>query len=107
MPSIRLLAIVLLGSTAACSWQAAALAADLVVSEPGTIVQPGTQLPAVSGINGKWEFAPGILTGAGGVRGAGSISVPIGQRFGLQFDGSALWNGSFTWSGAAHSATNT
>jgi len=106
MSSVRILTIILLGTTAACAWQAAAMAADLVVSEPaGTIVQPNTQLPAVSGINGKWELDPGILTGSAGVRAAGSISAPIGDRFGLQLDGSAIWNGSLTFSGAAHAFT--
>ena len=69
MTPVRALTIVLLSSAGACLWQASAVAADLVI-DPGTIVQPGTQLPAVSGINGKWEFDPGILTGSGMLRGA-------------------------------------
>jgi len=104
MSPLRVLLIGLLGTTAACSWQAVAVAADLVTTVPGTIVQD-TQLPAVSGLNGKWEFDPGILTGTGGVRAAGSVTAPLGDRFGLQLDGSALYNGSVTYAGAVHAFT--
>jgi len=107
MSSVRILTVMLLGTTAACAWQAEAMAADLVLSEPaGTIVQPNTELPAVSGINGKWELDPGILTGSPGVRGAGSVSLPLGDRFGAQLDGNLIWNGAgLTFGGAVHAFT--
>ncbi len=89
MTPLRSLTIILLGTMGAAAWQVA-YAADL---PDGTIMQPDTQLPAVSGINGKWEFDPGILTSSAGVRAAGSITVPVGDRFGVQGDGMLLWNG--------------
>jgi len=105
MSAIRTLAIVLLGTAGACSWQAAS-AADLVL-DPGTIVQPDTQLPAVSGLNGKWEFDPGFLTGGGLIRAAGSLSVPLGDRFGVQGDAMATWtsNQGLIYAGALHAFT--
>jgi hypothetical protein len=91
-------------ATAAASWQAA-WAADLIVSDPGTVVQD-TQLPAVSGLNGKWEFDPGVLYGSGGVRGAGSITVPIGDQFGVQGDVQASYSGhGLVYGGALHAFT--
>ena len=69
-----------------------AVAADLVMSpEPGVVVDKNAQLPAVSGINGKWEFDPGLLTGGGYVRAAGSVSLPVGDRFGVQADAMGTW----------------
>lgn len=48
-------------------------------------------LPAVSGINGKIEFAAGIsdadaVSSDGVFYGAGAISIPLGDTFGLQAD---------------------
>jgi hypothetical protein len=105
MSSIRTLAVLLLGTAGACSWQVAH-AADLIMN-PGVIVQPDTELPAVSGINGKWEFDPGFLSGGGLVRGAGSISIPLGDRFGLQADGMGTWtsNHGLVVAGAVHAFT--
>jgi len=103
MRHLRSLTVLLLGTTSLLAAHAA-FAADLPPAT-GTIVQPNTELPAVSGINGKWELDPGILTGTGGLRAAGSVSVPVGERFGLQFDGSAIWNGGLTYSGAMHAFT--
>jgi hypothetical protein len=97
---------VLLGTAGACCWVVAVDAADLVL-DPGTIVQPDTDLPAVSGINGKWEFDPGLLTGGGMLRAAGSISIPLGDRFGVQADTMGTWtsNNGFIYSGALHAFT--
>jgi hypothetical protein len=81
---LRHLTAVLLATAAAISWQAAQ-AADLIVTDPGTVVQD-TQLPAVSGLNGKWEFDPGLLDGGGLFHAAGSVSAPLGDRFGIQGD---------------------
>ena len=68
------------------AWHAAVQAADLVL-DPGYVAQDDTMLPAVSGVNGKWEFDPGLLSGAPLLRAAGSLSAPLGDRFGIQADG--------------------
>ncbi|HVY52280.1 MAG TPA: hypothetical protein VHA07_12070 [Devosia sp.] len=106
MSPLRTLTAVLLGTAGACCWIVSVDAADLIVDQ-GTIVQPDTQLPAVSGINGKWEFDPGLLTGGGLIRGAGSLSVPLGDRFGLQGDVMGTWTSTngFIYSGALHAFT--
>jgi hypothetical protein len=103
--SMRTLSVVLLGTVSAFAWQTA-YAADLVL-DPGVIVDPNAQLPAVSGINGKWEFDPGLLTGGGLVRAAGSVSIPLGDRFGLQADAMGTWTSTngFVYSGALHAFT--
>ncbi|MEO9231117.1 MAG: hypothetical protein ABI216_19520, partial [Devosia sp.] len=47
------------------------------------------QLPAVSALNGKLEFDAGALSlpaPAFMARAAGTITVPLGDRFGLQAD---------------------
>lgn len=101
------LMLALLGTVGVCAWQvAAAQAADLMVTPPGTIVQD-TALPAVSGFNGKWEFDPGIITGTGGVRAAGSLSAPLGDRFGVQGDGILTWSSGhgLVGGGALHAFT--
>jgi hypothetical protein len=106
MSRIRILTIALLTTAGACSWQAA-LAADLIVDQPGVIVDNNAQLPAVSGINGKWEFDPGLLTGGGLVRAAGSVSIPLGDRFGVQADAMGTWTSTngLVYSGALHAFT--
>jgi hypothetical protein len=63
------------------------------------------QLPAVSAINGKFEFNAGALTLPAltfMARAAGAITVPLGQRFGLQADVSISSSPAFTTSGALH-----
>jgi hypothetical protein len=105
MKYLRPLTVLLLGTTSLFA-AFAARAADLVINDPGTIVQPDTDLPAVSGINGKWELDPGILTSSAGVRAAGSVSIPLGKSFGLQLDGQGLLNGNgLTYGGAVHAFT--
>jgi hypothetical protein len=57
----------------------------------GADVDPPTALPAVSGVNGKVEFSAGYvdiddLGDDALIRGAASLSVPIGDMFGLQAD---------------------
>ena len=101
MSPARALTLVLLGTAGACAWQAVALAADL---GPGVIVQQGAELPAVSGLNGKWEFDPGIITGGGTIRGAGSISAPLGDKIGVQGDafGSYSSGQGLAYGGAGH-----
>jgi hypothetical protein len=44
-------------------------------------------LPAVSGVNGKWEFSGGLADPGDYVfRAGGSFSLPLGERFGAQGD---------------------
>jgi len=101
---MRTLTAVLLGTSSLFAMQSA-YAADLIVDQ-GVIVDPDADLPAVSGLNGKWELDPGILTGSPGVRAAGSISLPVGKSFGIQLDGQASLSGNgLTYGGAAHAFT--
>ncbi len=81
-------------------FSASAHGADLYLE--GTPAEP-VVIPAVSGVNGKiallgGEFEDdefGALTGA--------ISLPLGQRYGLQLDGIAgVRDGEFVGGGAAH-----
>ena len=104
--STRTLLAVLLGTAGAGAWQAGAMAADLIVDQPGTVVQD-TQLPAVSGLNGKWEFDPGILNGGGLFRASGSLSAPLGDRFGVQADVTGNYSSAhgFVVGGALHAFT--
>lgn len=105
MSPIRLLTAAFLSTAGACCWVVEASAADLIVS-PGVVEDTKAQLPAVSGINGKWELDPGILTGAPQLRAAGSLSLPLGDRFGLQGDGMLDWSGGgVIYGGALHAFT--
>lgn len=71
----------------------------------GTIPAIAQQAPAVSAPNAKLEFDAGAL-GLPGLsfmgRAAGTFTVPIGERFGLQADLSASTAPGFTTSGAIH-----
>jgi len=61
--------------------------------------------PAVSGLNGKFEFSAGALTLPTPTfvgRAAGALTVPLGNRFGLQADFSASTAPGFTTSAAVH-----
>lgn len=63
------------------------------------------QKPAVSGLNGKFEFSAGALslpTPAFMGRAAGALTVPLGDGFGLQADVSASTAPGFTASAALH-----
>ncbi|WP_306257913.1 hypothetical protein [Pararhizobium sp. IMCC21322] len=68
-----------------CILSSAAFSADLYVT--GEPVLP-TVLPAVSGLNGKISLKGGALDEEGFGALQGSVSLPLGQRFGLQLDGS-------------------
>lgn len=75
---------------AALSLTTAVRAADLIVSpEPMATIDAGLKLPAVSGVNGKLELWGGTITDPdySTFRAAGSLSVPVGDDFGIQFDG--------------------
>ncbi|HZY48169.1 MAG TPA: hypothetical protein VFE64_00175 [Devosia sp.] len=63
------------------------------------------QAPAVSAPNGKIEFDAGALNLPGPIfmaRAAGTVTVPIGERFGLQADLSASTAPGFITTGALH-----
>lgn len=77
-----------------------ALAADMYLE--GTPVAPSV-LPAVSGINGKISVLGGSLFDEGYGAVAGSITIPIGVRYGLQLDGAiGTHDGEFIGGGAGH-----
>ena len=77
-----------------------AVAADMYLE--GTPVAP-SMLPAVSGINGKISLLGGSLFDEGYGALAGSISVPVGVRYGLQLDGAVgTHDGEFIGGGAGH-----
>jgi hypothetical protein len=80
----------------------AAAAALLCVFGSSAEAQQG---PAVSAPNGKIEFDAGALTlpsSAFVARAAGTLTVPIGERFGLQADLSASTAPGFITTGALH-----
>jgi hypothetical protein len=68
-----------------CLFAASALAADLYVTGEPTLP---TVLPAVSGVNGKISLEGGALDEEGFAGFKGSLSLPVGEQFGLQLDGS-------------------
>jgi hypothetical protein len=71
-------------------------------------VASAQQLPAVSAPNGKIEFDAGVLSQPSPSflgRVAGTITVPVGQQFGIQFDAAAAISPGFTSSAALHAFT--
>tara|TARA_R110002124_G_scaffold281740_1_gene456365 strand:- start:4380 stop:5240 length:861 start_codon:yes stop_codon:yes gene_type:complete len=79
----------------------AALAADPVMVT-GIPVEP-VVLPAVSGINGKIAFEGGMFDEEEFGVAAGSLSLPIGTRFGFQIDGMAgMRDEEFVGGGGGH-----
>lgn len=105
MSGTRLL-VVLLGGVSSLAWAAAAQGADLLLS-PIPIAQEEYPLTAVSAVNGKWEFHAGAMSpGNATFRAAGSLSLPVGDRFGLQGDVMAsLSSTGLTYGGALHAFT--
>ncbi len=87
----------------------AAQAADLILSpEPFADTPVDLTLPAVSGPNGKLEFALGGITDPDNAvfRAAGSFSLPVGDSFGLQADVAAQsFGGDWSVGGALHAFT--
>jgi hypothetical protein len=65
-----------------------AIAADLIYSpRPIEEQDVGMTLPAVSGPNGKWELSLGPTSpGPLSFRAGASVSLPVGDRFGVQID---------------------
>ncbi len=82
--------------------RAALAAATMVTIASAAVAQ---QLPAVSTLNGKFEFDAGVLTlpapGFAG-RAAGAVTLPVGTQFGLQADFSAASAGGTTFGAALH-----
>ncbi|ODS80736.1 MAG: hypothetical protein BGO83_02795 [Devosia sp. 66-14] len=99
----------LLASVFSISFGYAATAADLILSpEPIAEQYVDLVLPAVSGINGKLEIDFGGITDPDSAtfRAAGSLSVPIGERFGVQGDVSiGSIDGNWAFGGAVHAFT--
>jgi hypothetical protein len=92
----------LLGTVSLLAMSMGARAADLY--EPVAMPAPAG-LPAVSALNGKWELDVGGINNPAATvfRAAGSLSAPIGDRFGIQGDVTLGSNGgSFTGGGALH-----
>ena len=95
---------------AAILWAQNSVAADLVLYSPEPVGEQDVDftLPAVSGINGKLELALGAFNPPASVlvRAAGSLSVPVGDAFGLQVDAAAQNSGAgFLYGGAIHAFT--
>jgi hypothetical protein len=109
MSVLRVTRAALLASVFSIPFGFAASAADLILSpEPIADQYVDLVLPAVSGINGKLEIDFGGITDpeSATFRAAGSLSVPIGERFGVQGDVS-IGNIDDTWAfgGALHAFT--
>jgi len=109
MSVLRVTKAALLASVFSIPFGYAATAADLILSpEPIADQYVDLVLPAVSGINGKLEIDFGGITDpeSATFRAAGSLSVPIGERFGVQGDVS-IGNIDDTWAfgGALHAFT--
>jgi hypothetical protein len=96
------------GVLTAVLWAQSATAADFIYS-PESIEDQDLDLtlPAVSDINGKLELYGGFTNpGDFAGRAAGSLSLPVGDAFGLQFDGAIQASGAGTlFGGAAHAFT--
>jgi hypothetical protein len=101
--------LVLLGSIFSLPFGFAAHAADLVLyPEPMAEAPVDMVLPAVSGPNGKFELALGGITDPESAifHAAGSLSLPVGDAFGLQGDLSVQnVNGDWAVGGALHAFT--
>ena len=96
----------LLASVFTVSFGSAIRAADLILS-PGLIADEDVALvaPAVSGPNGKIELALGGITDPDSAifRAGGSVSVPVGESFGIQGDlGFQSVDGEWAAGGALH-----
>lgn len=60
-------------------------------------------LPAVSAVNGKFDIRGGSISDSAGGLATGALSLPLDQRFGVQFDGAAgMVDGDAVAGGAAH-----
>jgi len=66
---------------------AASSVSELLAGEPVPGIVAAAAEPAVSAINGKLDANYGAINRASTRGLAGSLSLPLGQRFGAQFDG--------------------
>lgn len=108
MSVMRLTKAALLSSIFSVPLAFSVLAADPPVLSPEPVEQRDAVLPAVSGVNGKLELDFGGLSDPAGsiVRGGASLSVPLGQSFGLQGDLSiGSIDGDWSVGGALHAFT--
>lgn len=96
------------GALAAVLWAQAAQGADFMYS-PVSVADDtyDLTLPAVSAPNGKIEIYGGLTNpGMAGFRAQGAISLPVGERFGVQIDGGLSMTGAgAVFGGAVHAFT--
>lgn len=85
MPVARRIFRILFCSILSSFLCAAAVAADSFPKTKDS--QPVESLPAVDGLNAKVSGFGGAANGNGFYGGAGSVSMPLGFRYGLQIDG--------------------
>lgn len=62
-------------------------AAFPVWAEEAKTTEASLSMPAVSSVNGKVEYSGGWMESEEGHNFAGSITLPVGERFGIQADG--------------------
>ena len=110
MTGVRASSYAITAALATILWAQSAAAADLALYSPEPVDAQDIDLtlPAVSGINGKLEFDFGAFSPPASAlfRAAGSLSVPVGDAFGLQFDAAAQNSGAgFLFGGAIHAFT--
>jgi len=109
MSVLKTTRVVLLSSVFSLPFGFAAHAADLILyPEPFADAPSDLTLPAVSGPNGKLEFALGGITDPESAvfRAAGSFSLPVGDAFGLQADLAVQnFDGDWAVGGALHAFT--
>ncbi|WP_374619608.1 hypothetical protein [Devosia sp.] len=110
MSILRLSKATLLASVFSLPLSFAAVAADLLILSPEPVSDQDIDfvLPAVSGPNGKLELDLGMVTDPANAtfRAAGSVSLPVGDMFGIQAD-AAIGSIGADWavSGALHAFT--
>lgn len=107
MSIVRLSKAALYGSVFSMPLAFAAHAADLIIYDPAPVAEQYVDLtlPAVSGPNGKIEFALGGITDpeAALFRAGASFSMPLGNLFGIQADvGFDNTDGDWATGGALH-----
>jgi hypothetical protein len=92
----------LLSSTALISL-AALGAADAQTADSGTADLRPAILPAVSAVNAKFDARWSSWKDVGAFTGVGSLSVPLGQSFGMQVEGmGGVLDGELAVGGAGH-----
>jgi hypothetical protein len=105
MSRLARLTVYLTSTVAAFAWGYSAHAADLLLT-PEPMAEADVPM-AVSAVNGKWELDVGSLASTGAFRAAGSLSLPVGDRFGIQGDVMFTNSGAYgpVWGGAIHAFT--